>query len=203
MKKATICLLIFFLLLGLRAFTFGPAAFGAGSAYKTYNGKAFHFRVQVPVNWTIGRKPSFSFDLVHYPEVAAFSSPRLHDAGAEVRITADVAYPAPGMRDLAFLIEAKARLLEGYRELEAVRTLRDRVYFRYSYINQHGKEVFCTRALLLRAEQPNLFDITCLASSKADDRMAREDFLRIIKSFFFITQPSDKAGGAPASGRMN
>ncbi|MFH0803108.1 MAG: hypothetical protein V2A78_12095 [bacterium] len=196
MNKTTVKNLLRCLTAVFLTFSVCLAASADNTAYKTYTSKAFHFQIKVPLTWKIGGKPSPSFNLTHYPEVATFQSRFLRDSRAQVRITADVAYPAPDIRDLAFLIEAKARLLEGYREREPVRALSDRVYFRYSYNNLQKKAVFCTRALILRAEHPNLFDITCIAASEADNLMAQNEFIAIIKSFSFVRPPASKAGKA-------
>lgn len=192
MKKTTVKILFRCLAAMFLASVVCLAASAKNTACKTYTSKVFHFQVKVPLTWKIGGKPSPSFNLTHYPEVATFQSRRLRDSRAQVRITADVAYPAPDIRDLAFLIEAKARLLEGYREREPVRSLKDRVYFRYSYINPQKQAVFCTRALILRAAYPNLFDVTCVAASEADDRMVQDEFVVIIKSFTIIKAPISK-----------
>lgn len=190
MKKTTVKIMLRCLVVGLILCSVCPASSAENTVYKTYTSRVFHFQVKVPLTWKIEGKPSPSFNLVHYPEVATFQSRHLRDSRAEVRITADVAYPAPDIRDLAFLIEAKARLLEGYREREPVRTLKDRVYFRYFYVNPQKKATFCTRALILRADHPNLFDIICVAASEADDRMVQNEFVETIKSFSFIQAPA-------------
>jgi hypothetical protein len=48
----------------------------------------------------------------------------------------------------------------------------------------------------MRAEYPNLFDITCIAASEADNLMAQNEFIAIIKCFSFVRLPASKAGKA-------